>query len=485
MRFYKPILLLGIIIFTISLSSITNLDKTNETDINSTELSNKTPTISATAPRTVINDTDIGVSDWETMKATYTWITGDGTKNQPYIIDNVTIDGGQGGDCLKILDSNKFFEIKDSVFYNGGAALSSGIRLVNVSNGKIYSNNLSNNEDFGIYLERDCSNISIYNNILNKNDYYGIISYYDCNYINISSNTIRESGNSGILVRGNNNTRVIGNTLINNTLYGIQLRDSFFNIINSNIIKENPVGLSIYEASKNNITNNLIKNNTENGITVKLSSNNNTISGNYLYMNKVYQIEIKDSSCNGSIIEFNKFIDEFGRFIKDDGINTKINNNSQLLSIPSLDIIHQETHTNKTHFVVIIISSSINFSLFLTSFKAWWNSSELLPVNITEISEGNYNLSLPVFENGEGMLTVSIESETHSSKTYNVELFNYNLAECNDCPDDSGNDDDDNSEDSSDDSIAQETFTFIMIGFIANGVLIMIAIGFFIKSKGK
>ena len=46
-----------------------------------------------------------GDSQWATVNSTYDWCNGSGTWNEPYIIENVTIDGQSSGSCIEIKNS--------------------------------------------------------------------------------------------------------------------------------------------------------------------------------------------------------------------------------------------------------------------------------------------------------------------------------------------------------------------------------------------
>ena len=64
--------------------------------------------------------------------------TGSGTKTDPYIIEDLEIDGGGSGSCILIENSNVYFKIENCMDYNSGNAWAdAGIRLYNVDNGKL------------------------------------------------------------------------------------------------------------------------------------------------------------------------------------------------------------------------------------------------------------------------------------------------------------------------------------------------------------
>jgi len=102
----------------------------------------------------IINETE-PTQNWASTAASEPWCTGSGILADPYVIDDVTIDQ-QGADdsCISIIDSNVYFQIKDSTLINSGwGVYSAGIYLYNTNNGQLLNNNCSNHEYTGIYLK--------------------------------------------------------------------------------------------------------------------------------------------------------------------------------------------------------------------------------------------------------------------------------------------------------------------------------------------
>ena len=80
------------------------------------------------------------------------WVTGEGSKVKPYIIENMTIDASNSpNDCgIFIENSNKYyFTIRNCTIFNQrtiGDFSGAGIYLKNASLGTIENNNCTNNE---------------------------------------------------------------------------------------------------------------------------------------------------------------------------------------------------------------------------------------------------------------------------------------------------------------------------------------------------
>ena len=91
----------------------------------------------------IIIDDDDPSMNWMTTAATYDWCSGSGTWNDPYIIENVVIDGQDSSNCLEIRDSIPYFIIRNCTFYNAGPLGKAGILLYNVKNGTLLNLNCS------------------------------------------------------------------------------------------------------------------------------------------------------------------------------------------------------------------------------------------------------------------------------------------------------------------------------------------------------
>lgn len=210
-----------------------------------------------------IDDADPN-NNWEIAENLYPWCYGSGTFKDPYIIENVFIDGKNSGSCLYIKNSNVYFIIRNSNFSNSGSGYDdAGIRLEFTSNGTILNNNCSNNGEHGIYLRYSSNNNTISNNyIMNNNGNDGGIYIRQSYYNYISENTVK----------------------LNNR-HGISLEYSYDNIISkNNIYSNNYHGISLDPASHNKILYNQIFNNGGHGINSETGTNN-TISYNVIYKN--------------------------------------------------------------------------------------------------------------------------------------------------------------------------------------------------------
>ncbi|HEC39964.1 MAG TPA: hypothetical protein ENI29_17125, partial [bacterium] len=244
--------------------------------------------------------------NWAITAATNDWIDGSGTFNNPYIIENVTINGQSTGSCIEIQNSEVFFEIRNNTLYNSedwvGAA---GINLINVKNALIVDNNLSNNLGQGIILSTSQNSSVIGNEIIN-NGKRGIAIFSSDNNT-IKDNEVNLNGgngdnlDSGIYLTNSDSNIVKNNIVKDNTYSGIVLRESCSsNLILGNFINNSEHG--VFSEWNNNDYNKILTNNityNDYGIYFKPSlSDHNTISGNIISNNDIYGILLDDADQN-------------------------------------------------------------------------------------------------------------------------------------------------------------------------------------------
>ncbi|KKM27180.1 hypothetical protein LCGC14_1577320 [marine sediment metagenome] len=252
-----------------------------------------------------IDDSDPDFN-WSKTAAEKDWVSGSGTENDPYIIENVIIDAQNPFNNetdiddfidietstagITIQNSIVYFIIRNSTIYNSEARVyDSGIKLMNVNNSQLINNTCSSNSigilsifNYTYYISS--SNNVISNNSL-KNNWVGIYSYSINNKI---SNNIIKNNFGGIISMGINNTISL-NSLDNNG-DGIMLFGRN-NKISKNNLTHNINGLWLLDSFNNSIVENSINNNSGNGILLQ-SSNYNNISKNEVYNNKINGIHL-------------------------------------------------------------------------------------------------------------------------------------------------------------------------------------------------
>ncbi|MBN1802992.1 MAG: right-handed parallel beta-helix repeat-containing protein [Candidatus Lokiarchaeota archaeon] len=287
----------------------------------------------------IINDTNPNFN-WTYTNITYEWCNGAGSWDDPYIIENVSIDAGGSGSGIIILNSNVHFIIRNCSIYNTGINLQdAAIKLINVNNSKIIDNYFLDIDGHGIWLKDYCTNNTISDNDLletgsssynymrngiylynhsNNNtiagnylyrvgylsDQSGIQLENHCNFNKIKSNIIDRGRENGIfIVNDSISNQINNNTLFLNELHGIYFRNN---------------------CSYNNITNNQIYNNGGNGIFVEDNCDNYTIFNNTIDYNNI-GIELGYTPCDNFLI-YNNTFNENSEY----GIHTYYSTNIQL-----------------------------------------------------------------------------------------------------------------------------------------------------------
>ncbi len=270
-----------------------------------------------------------GNAAWASKAASEPWCSGSGTWSEPYIIENVAINGLNSTSCITISNSDVYFVIQNSTLYNASAGIepnnNAGIKLENVSNGKILNNNCSNNNWFGIYIDHGYNNTIIGNNV--SYNLFGIeISFSDNNYI--SGNNIIENdliginiyysdesiiiGNTanlndrGILIQQSENSLVKNNNFSDNKAIGFHVSSKHIDLI-GNIANDNFYGIQISAYGDCFIYGNTANNNRKYGIFVNCDNNqiyynNASYNGEFgIYLYDLYSQSVKNNTIKGNI----------------------------------------------------------------------------------------------------------------------------------------------------------------------------------------
>jgi len=287
----------------------------------------------------LIDDSD-PTKDWNYTAFHYDWCYGNGTWSNPYIIENVSIDGGWSGSCLEIRSSNVYFITRNCTLYNSGDNIAeAGITLFNTNYGKIINNNCSNNGN-GIFLIN--SNFTtIKSNEISGNGYalgYGGTGLGLSNSCNnsIINNTISHNGYLGLGTGISMGTYSKNNTIEKNNITdnykNMYLGGCKFNTISENYISTyfGGIGVELYESGNNSIVNNKIID-IYKGIVLQWSDNN-TIFNNLIYKCGWYGLGIEQSFNN--LVYYNNFTENInGQTMlplnaEDNNGNNKWDNNS-------------------------------------------------------------------------------------------------------------------------------------------------------------
>ncbi len=319
---------------------------------------------------------------------------GNGSLINPFIIENLTIDGNGLSDCISIEQTNASFIIRNCYLFNG----LTGIKTWRVTNGKFQNNTIENmNHGINVIVSQ---NITIYKNLVRNSNYEGMLIGSSENFT-ISNNSVITSGSDGIDLMYTNYTNVFdnfltqsyhgisitgkatqnqiyNNTAFNNTQAGIYLGTSignnqiFKNFANNN----SGAGISAYQAQNELIYNNTAEFNQGQGFSLS-SSRNLTIAFNKANYNEA---GIRATS-NNSLVYNNtaKNNTEYG--ISFGGVNNRIINNTVYLNTGSMFFGSEGIHVSGENVTVkqntanynergivitarngLIINNSINFN---------------------------------------------------------------------------------------------------------------------------
>ncbi|MBD3187514.1 PKD domain-containing protein [Candidatus Bathyarchaeota archaeon] len=202
--------------------------------------------------------------------------TGNGISTDPYVIENLTIDGeGMTGISLSSID--RYLLIDNCTITNAGNA-------IDVDN---------------------CSNVHIENCSL-KDNVNGIYAQ-NSSYINCTSNTIQASILFGIHFHFSHDYSISENDLIDN-MYGSVTSLCFNGKITQNVLLNNSeTGLVMENSSHLIVRKNDIRFNKEHGISIR-SSTNNTVEQNTIEQNGIYGLILKGNSTSNRIM-LNTFLE--------------------------------------------------------------------------------------------------------------------------------------------------------------------------------
>jgi parallel beta-helix repeat protein len=232
--------------------------------------------LKSSAPYTSIsiNDLSGSLNNWSWAETQPWFGGGSGTELDPYILENLIVDGNLTDSCISISNSNASFIIQNCELFNsssGGA--DGGIYLNNVENGIISDNYFFNHRNAAIY---------------------GTAS----DHIIVSENTLKNH-HHGVYLGGNYNQ------IISNSLYGDGTGSGivYYDVYHNNIIEGNTIencwqGMFIFNADNNTFVNNIANNNLQHGIALTSTANYNFLLNNIASNNTLSGIIIDNSVEN-------------------------------------------------------------------------------------------------------------------------------------------------------------------------------------------
>lgn len=205
-----------------------------------------------------------GDTDFINKASIYGWI-GNGTKENPFIIENLIINTNTSS-AIYISGTSVYFIIRNCTVTETADVSTSaytiyaGIALSNVKNGLIINNTSASNMVQGIEIDQS-NNINLTNNVIygNKGD---AIVFQQSNKIIVKDNVVKTS-NVGIYIGSNSNQNIIIDNFVDSNIgAGIIIVDkSNNNLISGNIVQNSIDGITVVTASSNLISNNTLQDN--------------------------------------------------------------------------------------------------------------------------------------------------------------------------------------------------------------------------------
>ncbi|TFF90240.1 MAG: hypothetical protein EU548_04020, partial [Promethearchaeota archaeon] len=258
-------------------------------------------------PSFSIDDSGNGDLTWEEA-GTQPWCKGSGSVNNPYILKNLWINASDSDFCIIINNSQAYFVIKESTFFNASWA---NVMLRNVENGKIVDCN-SSFGNVGIQLY-NTNSTQIYGNLLRNCKHHGI-AMENSNFIDIENNDAFDNREMGIILQSSHNCSISGNEAYNNEIGIVIAFNCHNNTIIDNKIHDNigswGYGVAIYYSSHNNsVIENTIYGNGRAGIAI-YQSESNLIAYNIIEFNLMNGLFINESSYN--VIRYNNLTSNVG-----------------------------------------------------------------------------------------------------------------------------------------------------------------------------
>lgn len=314
------------------------------------------------------------------------WL-GNGTVDNPYVIEGLNITGPSGSDLIHIENTDVYFQINNSLIVGG----SKGIYLYNVVNGLIANNTVIFN-NYGIYLDYSENNV-LFNNTASYNVRYGIYLLISPNNVLIN-NTVFDNVEFGILIYLSGNNRIVNNSFTNNglSLRGSQVSDYLQlevanNTVNGKILIfwQNINGGTVPDGAGQVILVNSISvtvtgqnlSHTDMGLLAAYSSN--LIISNNTVFDNLYGICF-DNSVNSDLS--NNTVTYNSNGIRFDDYSANNNLHGNIVSYNSYGIFLLDSSTNNNLYGNIISHNSINgISLSFTTNNAlfgniFYNNSE-------------------------------------------------------------------------------------------------------------
>ncbi len=210
--------------------------------------------------------------------------SGNGTSDNPWIIEGLDIDGTGCGYCIYVGNTTDHFIIRDCLLHDayvqnhdGIYRPNAGVVLNNVQNGEVRNNSMEFNAGLGIMLHMSSLN-TIQGNNITENE-YGIRLTGGSDENNISFNYFWNNTHANIAVE-NSASNEIGYNTADYSQYGIYLFSATGNLLIHNLAFYNDYGVYCWASADNTAVNNSLCLSFEFGMFLDSDSDDNTIYHN-------------------------------------------------------------------------------------------------------------------------------------------------------------------------------------------------------------
>lgn len=449
----KPLVLIGLLLvgmFFIINNTNSNVNATIHAQANITEnVTNLNTLALATHAAISIN----GNSGFKACGCT----TGNGTKTNPYVIQNYFINNASSNG-ISIANTNAYFTILN-VNTNGtqGAgggfgAPGNGIILNNVANGNLSFITANYNPNSGIQLI-SVSNITIENSIFNYNNADAGIEIETSNDSVIIANTINSNLNWGFIFDSSSNFNISKNTVSGNLRADFLIQSSTHNVFNSNTADNSAIsyGFDIESSNNNTFSYNTAQTNNQTGMYI-YQSNYNILIGNKVSDTSLF-VATPPYVGTGIYLDYSNYstlIDNYannngfaGFYIENSASAYLVNNTAnsnycsgggtcvalgfEIYLVDNTVLINNTAtgNTGNAGSADISISSSINVAIWNNTASTMIISGTTLDYRLNSISNAS---SYAIYENGtlvnSGMWTaganIPFDTSALSPGTYNI-----------------------------------------------------------------
>ncbi|MEF8874846.1 MAG: NosD domain-containing protein, partial [Candidatus Thermoplasmatota archaeon] len=246
-------------------------------------------------------------SDFADQAEENNW-TGNGSEENPYILEEFKIDGGGFGYGIYVGNVSHHFVVqectlKNSSGRNGEYFKNSGVYIYNTSHGHLEGNTITNNS-IGVLLTDSEENMIVVNEIVNNT--IGMNITNSSNNV-LEDNQVVENEQTGITLTLSHSNEITMNNVSSNLGKGVYLDECINNSIrNLRSMGNDKAGLELQSSDFNQIENNNISFNSGDGLYI-VYSNNNVVNLTEVLSNGNHGIFLNNSENNK--IYHNNFID--------------------------------------------------------------------------------------------------------------------------------------------------------------------------------